>query len=250
MRDCYPHLRVFPGCFTRPTGDLGLQLCRRTDHVETWSPPYVEPHCSRGSARQESRARMRALRTITVVGCHAGGEVGNVVVGGVLPPPGDSVFEQMQHLQDARRRASAPAVARAARQRRLSREPRGSGNEAGLRRRVHHHGADRVPADVRLEHDLHGDGAARDRRPADVRAGDRPPARGAGRRRRGAGGLSRRPLRKRGVHERPLFRRSPRCAAGGRGPGHDHRRRRLRRHVVRDRRRGCARLRDRTARGA
>jgi site-specific DNA recombinase len=31
------------GCFTRPTGDLGLQLCRRTDHVETRSPPYVEP---------------------------------------------------------------------------------------------------------------------------------------------------------------------------------------------------------------
>jgi hypothetical protein len=29
------------GGFTRPTGDLGLQLCRRTDHVETRSPPYV-----------------------------------------------------------------------------------------------------------------------------------------------------------------------------------------------------------------
>ena len=36
---------------------------------------------------------------ITVVGCHAGGEVGNVVVGGVLPPPGATVFEQMQVLQ-------------------------------------------------------------------------------------------------------------------------------------------------------
>jgi hypothetical protein len=32
---------VGPGCFTRPTGDLDLQLSRRTDHVETWSPPYV-----------------------------------------------------------------------------------------------------------------------------------------------------------------------------------------------------------------
>jgi proline racemase len=37
---------------------------------------------------------------ITVVGCHAGGEVGNVVVGGVLPPAGDTVFEQMQALRD------------------------------------------------------------------------------------------------------------------------------------------------------
>ena len=41
---------------------------------------------------------MRARRTITVVGCHAGGEVGNVVTGGVLPPAGATVFEQMQTL--------------------------------------------------------------------------------------------------------------------------------------------------------
>jgi proline racemase len=41
---------------------------------------------------------MRSTRTITVVGCHAGGEIGNVVVGGVLPPKGDTVFEQMQTL--------------------------------------------------------------------------------------------------------------------------------------------------------
>jgi proline racemase len=36
---------------------------------------------------------------ITVVGRHAGGEIGNVVVGGVLPPPGATVFEQMQALR-------------------------------------------------------------------------------------------------------------------------------------------------------
>jgi proline racemase len=45
-------------------------------------------------------AAMRAARTLTVVGCHAGGEIGNVVVGGVLPPPGATVFEQMEHLRD------------------------------------------------------------------------------------------------------------------------------------------------------
>jgi trans-L-3-hydroxyproline dehydratase len=58
---------------------------------------------------------MRAARAITVVGCHAGGEVGNVVVGGVLPPPGATVFEQMQALarDDTLRRL-------------LLREPRGS----------------------------------------------------------------------------------------------------------------------------
>jgi trans-L-3-hydroxyproline dehydratase len=58
---------------------------------------------------------VRASRAITVVGCHAGGEVGNVVVGGVLPPPGETVFEQMQALaaDDSLRRL-------------LLREPRGS----------------------------------------------------------------------------------------------------------------------------
>jgi proline racemase len=53
---------------------------------------------------------------LTVVGCHAGGEIGNVVVGGVLPPPGATVFEQMESLRrdgDWLRRV-------------LLREPRGS----------------------------------------------------------------------------------------------------------------------------
>jgi trans-L-3-hydroxyproline dehydratase len=44
-------------------------------------------------------AAMRARRTITVVGCHAGGEIGNVVTGGVLPPAGGTVFEQMETLR-------------------------------------------------------------------------------------------------------------------------------------------------------
>ena len=50
-----------------------------------------------------------------MVGCHAGGEVGNVVVDGVDPPPGATVLEQMQALRadDSLRRF-------------LLREPRGS----------------------------------------------------------------------------------------------------------------------------
>src|ERR671932_2252551 len=58
---------------------------------------------------------MRAARAITVVGCHAGGEVGNVVVGGVLPPPGETVFERMVTLREDDRL-----------RRLLLREPRGS----------------------------------------------------------------------------------------------------------------------------
>ncbi|HEV2217593.1 MAG TPA: proline racemase family protein [Candidatus Dormibacteraeota bacterium] len=58
---------------------------------------------------------MRTQRAITVVGCHAGGEIGNVVVGGVQPPPGATVFEQMQAIarDDSLRKL-------------LLREPRGS----------------------------------------------------------------------------------------------------------------------------
>jgi trans-L-3-hydroxyproline dehydratase len=36
---------------------------------------------------------------LTVVGCHAGGEIGNVVIDGVEPPPGATVFEQMTALR-------------------------------------------------------------------------------------------------------------------------------------------------------
>ncbi len=58
---------------------------------------------------------MRTRRAITVVGCHAGGEIGNVVVGGVLPPTGRTVFERMRSLagDDSLRKL-------------LLREPRGS----------------------------------------------------------------------------------------------------------------------------
>jgi trans-L-3-hydroxyproline dehydratase len=61
-------------------------------------------------------APMRARRSITVVGCHAGGEIGNVVTGGVLPPAGATVFEQMQTLAREGDRL----------RRLLLREPRGS----------------------------------------------------------------------------------------------------------------------------
>ncbi len=42
---------------------------------------------------------MPPRRSINVVNVHAGGEVGNVVVGGIAPPPGDTVFEQMLALR-------------------------------------------------------------------------------------------------------------------------------------------------------
>jgi proline racemase len=63
-------------------------------------------------------ARLRwqpARPVLTVVGCHAGGEIGNVIVAGVAAPPGATIFEQMEAVRadDSIRRL-------------LLREPRGS----------------------------------------------------------------------------------------------------------------------------
>lgn len=41
---------------------------------------------------------MRSIRNIHIVGCHAEGEVGDVIVGGVAPPPGDTLWEQSRFI--------------------------------------------------------------------------------------------------------------------------------------------------------
>ncbi|MDB6177305.1 proline racemase family protein [Paracoccus sp. Z330] len=41
---------------------------------------------------------MRSSQTIHVISAHAEGEVGDVIVGGVLPPPGDSIWEQSRWI--------------------------------------------------------------------------------------------------------------------------------------------------------
>src|SRR5579871_6571319 len=41
---------------------------------------------------------MRASRVIHVVSCHAEGEVGDVIVGGVPPPPGATIWEQSRFI--------------------------------------------------------------------------------------------------------------------------------------------------------
>ena len=42
---------------------------------------------------------MKWERTVTVIGCHVGGEDNHVIVGGVLPPPGATMFEKKRHLE-------------------------------------------------------------------------------------------------------------------------------------------------------
>ena len=41
---------------------------------------------------------MRGTKLIHVVGCHAEGEVGDVIVGGVAAPPGDTLWEQSRFI--------------------------------------------------------------------------------------------------------------------------------------------------------
>ena len=42
---------------------------------------------------------MRSTKTIHVVSCHAEGEVGDVIVGGVAPPPGNTLWEQRNWIE-------------------------------------------------------------------------------------------------------------------------------------------------------
>src|SRR5260370_9818912 len=44
-------------------------------------------------------AIVQSKRVISVVGCHAEGEVGDVVTGGILPPPGATMFEKMRAME-------------------------------------------------------------------------------------------------------------------------------------------------------
>ena len=45
---------------------------------------------------------MRSTKVIHVVSCHAEGEVGDVIVGGVLPPPGGTIWEQSRFIARTR----------------------------------------------------------------------------------------------------------------------------------------------------
>lgn len=43
---------------------------------------------------------MRSTKVIHVVSCHAEGEVGDVIVGGVTPPPGDTIWDQRSWIAE------------------------------------------------------------------------------------------------------------------------------------------------------
>ena len=193
---------------------------------------------------------MRWERTVTVIGCHVGGEDNHVIVGGVLPPPGATMFERKRYLEthgDELRRW-------------LLLEPRGKPTlcvnlvtpptrpdcDVGL---IIMEATDYPP--------MSGSNTictvtvlARDGHAADARAGDDAHAghaRGPGARR---GALPGWQGGARAVHQRPVLRHASRRHRRCRGPGHDPGRRGLRRRLLRDRRCAVTRLRGRAEGGA
>ena len=192
---------------------------------------------------------MRSTKTIHVISAHAEGEVGDVIVGGVAPPPGETIWEQRRWIAEDQTLRNF-----------VLNEPRG-----GVFRHVNllvppkHPEADAAFIIMEPEHTppmsgsnsicvatvLLDSGILPMREPVTEITLEAP------------GGLVRvRAECRDGKAERIFVRNLPSFAerldasARGRGPGHADRRHRLRRRQLRHRGRGCARLRPDPGRGA
>lgn len=82
--------------------------CRHSA-VRSPPPPEVRVATLPGALRRQAVGvtnhgvmTMRWSRTITVVDCHAEGEIGKVVTGGVIGVPGRTMFEKMRYLEQHR----------------------------------------------------------------------------------------------------------------------------------------------------
>ena len=195
--------------------------------------------------------RLRLGPVIEAVDAHAAGEPGRVIVGGVDDVPGgvDVREDDLAPGEPRRRPRCACCASRAA-----IRPPTAISilppTRPERRRRLRDHGAGRIPGHVGHQHDLRRHGAARDRHDADDRARHRADARGAG----GADPRDAPTARdgkvtRRDVPERAGLRGAPRRARRGAAPRHGDGGRRLRRHVLRDRRRRAVRAAAHAGRG-
>ena len=41
---------------------------------------------------------LRSSKAIQIISCHAEGEVGDVIIGGVTPPPGETLWDQSRFI--------------------------------------------------------------------------------------------------------------------------------------------------------
>ncbi|BCR82983.1 uncharacterized protein ACHE_10385A [Aspergillus chevalieri] len=104
---------------------------------------------------------MRLTRTISIVGVHCAGKVGDVIVGGVFNPPHcKTMYEKLLYFQN-----EADDIRKF-----LMNEPRSRpanvhescsvSLRSSRRRRIAHYGKRRIPAYVRGKHHLYGNGVA------------------------------------------------------------------------------------------
>ena len=114
---------------------------------------------------------MRSSKNIQVVSCHAEGEPGDVIVGGVSPPKGDTLWAQSRTLEQQSDLRDF-----------LLNEPRGgifspcesfsSSRGSSSRCCVYYHGGGVFPANVRIKCDLCHNRASGDWNSPDARAGN------------------------------------------------------------------------------
>src|SRR5262249_32351924 len=68
------------------------------EQARVLQPPDRAPDDPHGSV-EWYHPLVKWERTVTVIGCHVGGEDNHVIVGGVLPPPGATMFEKKRYLE-------------------------------------------------------------------------------------------------------------------------------------------------------
>jgi trans-L-3-hydroxyproline dehydratase len=68
--------------------------------IRTTFPSFAVPGMRLALVGEDDkRADMQSRKIIHLVGCHAAGEVGDVIVGGVLPPAGASMYDRMRAME-------------------------------------------------------------------------------------------------------------------------------------------------------
>ena len=109
--------------------------------------------CKLGIVTWKYPRRDNMKKPIVVVSCHAEGEVGDVIVEGVDPPPGNTIWDQREFIATDQTLRNF-----------LLNEPRGGvfrhfnllvpAKKSGSSNGFHHYGTLRHTAHVRVQHDL------------------------------------------------------------------------------------------------
>lgn len=88
--------------FSSYVWDWHSEICRRKSSIVDRGPIRVGRHASRGRTGEPIEYQCERLtRTISIVGVHCAGEVGGVIVGGVLNPPHcKTMYEKLLYFQN------------------------------------------------------------------------------------------------------------------------------------------------------